>query len=72
MKSTTSRQKSSIFGSQAGKQKRERFNEELETHSTVSKQKQHNMLSQKNLANFTKERPSLKVLGTPNLNATRS
>ena len=30
------------------------------------------MLSQKNLANFTKERPSLKVLGTPNLNATRS
>jgi len=30
------------------------------------------MLTTKNLANFTKSRPSLRVIGTPNLNATRS
>ena len=72
MKSVHSRQ-TSVFGSQtAFKGKQERFNEKLETHSTVSKQKGHNMMSQKNLANFTKTRPSLKVIGTPNLNATRS
>mmetsp|Transcript_37647 Transcript_37647/g.45819 ORF Transcript_37647/g.45819 Transcript_37647/m.45819 type:complete len:148 (-) Transcript_37647:804-1247(-) len=52
--------------------KQERFNEEVETKSTVSKQKAYNMLSSKNLARFTKGRPSLKVVGTPNLNATKS
>ena len=73
MKSVASKQKSSVFGGKAsftGKQ--ERFNEELDTRSTVSKQKNDNMMSQKNLYNFTKGRPSLKVCGTPNLNATRS
>lgn len=51
--------------------RQERFNEDVETKSTVSKQKAYNMLSTKNLARFTKGRPSLKVIGTPNLNATK-
>ena len=52
--------------------RQERFNEDVETKSTISKQKAYNMLSSKNLARFTKGRPSLKVIGTPNLNATKS
>ena len=53
-----------------------RFNEYLESCTNASKKerdsKNQTILSIKNLAAFTKERTALKVIGTPNLNATKT
>ena len=55
-------------------QKQERFNEEIETRSNLSRKaretKTQSLMSTKNLAKFTKARPSLKVIGTPNMQST--
>ena len=55
--------------------KSSRFNELLE--SSIDSRNSHDyrnqtMLSIKNLADFTKERTALKVIGTPNLNTTKT
>ena len=53
--------------------KYQRFNEDVETKSTQEQmQRTHSLMSATNLAAFTKQRPFLKVIGTPNLNATAS
>ena len=52
-----------------------RFNELLETSYEASRKDQdwrnQTVLSIKNLADFTKERTALKIIGTPNLNTTK-
>ena len=52
-----------------------RFNEYLESCTNATRKerdsKNSTILSIKNLAAFTKERNTLKVIGTPNLNATK-
>ena len=55
--------------------KQERFNEPMyDSRSALSRanrqKKSASLMSTKNLATFTKERPSLKVIGAPNLEAT--
>ena len=64
-----------VYDSQTGlPMKQERFNEDFDTQSNLSKKmretKTQSLMSTKNLAKFTKGRPSLKVIGTPSLNAT--
>jgi len=54
--------------------KYKRFNEDVDTKSNVSRQereaKKNSLISTQNLAAFTKDRPTLKVIGTPNFNST--
>lgn len=53
--------------------KYQRFNEEFDSKSTQERMaRTHSQMSAANLAAFTKARPFLKVVGTPNLNATAS
>ena len=54
--------------------KYQRFNEEVDTQSSIStkerRERAKSLLSTQNLAAFVKDRPTLKVMGTPNFNST--